>query len=212
MGAWGFEEGSGSQTADASGTGHTGTISGAALTTTTGGRYGRGLSFDGTNDWVTVADSAALYLTTGMTLEAWVRPTSTKGWRTAIFKERRGGGVYALYAMSNAGRPRGSVHVAGDRDVRGTSALPANQWTHLAVTHDGANLRLYVNGVLVATRPQTGAITASTGVLQFGGNGVGREFFAGTIDEVPHLRRRPSARPRFRHGYADRARHLIRQP
>ena len=43
--AYGFSEGSGSTTADASGNSNTGTISGA--TWTTSGRYGNALSFNG---------------------------------------------------------------------------------------------------------------------------------------------------------------------
>ena len=43
------------------------------------GRFGSALSFDGVNDWVTVPDANSLDLSTGMTLEAWVRP-STAGW------------------------------------------------------------------------------------------------------------------------------------
>ena len=72
--AYGFNAGSGTTAVDASGNGHTGTISGA--TWTAAGKFGGALSFDGTNDWVTVADAAALDLTTGMTLMAWVYPTA----------------------------------------------------------------------------------------------------------------------------------------
>ena len=35
------------------------------------GRFGKALSFDGLNDWVTVNDAASLDLTTGMTVVAW---------------------------------------------------------------------------------------------------------------------------------------------
>ena len=72
--AYSFNEGSGAVLNDRSGRGHTGTLSGA--TWSTEGRFGGALSFDGVNDWVTVNDSAALDLTTGMTLEAWIRPSS----------------------------------------------------------------------------------------------------------------------------------------
>src|SRR5262245_10814431 len=62
--AYGFEEGAGGTTADASGNGLSGTISGAQWAR---GRFGNALRFDGQDDWVTVADAAALHLTTGMT-------------------------------------------------------------------------------------------------------------------------------------------------
>jgi len=43
------------------------------------GKFGAALSFDGINDWVTVPDSPSLDLTTGMTLDAWIYPTTSTG-------------------------------------------------------------------------------------------------------------------------------------
>jgi hypothetical protein len=68
-----------------------------------------------------------------------------------------------------------------------------NVWSHLAVTYDGATLRLYVNGTQVATRAQTGAITSSTNPLRIGGNAVWGEYFNGVIDEVRVYNRALSA-------------------
>ena len=66
----------------------------------------------------------------------------------------------------------------------GRAALTANTWAHLAATYDGATMRLYVNGVQVASRAQTGAIATSTNPLQIGGDSIYGQYFAGRIDEV----------------------------
>ena len=71
--SYSFEEGTGSTASDASGNNNTGTLSNA--TWTTSGKYGKSLSFNGTNSIVNVPDAASLRLTTAMTLEAWVYPT-----------------------------------------------------------------------------------------------------------------------------------------
>src|SRR4029078_10382157 len=92
---------------------------------------------DGVNDWVTVADAASLDLTSGMTVEAWVRPSKLGGWRAVVVKERAGGGVFGLDADAGAGRPLGQVDIGGERNAVGSTALPLNVWTHLAVTYDG---------------------------------------------------------------------------
>ena len=82
---FGFEEASGATATDSWGA-HPGAISGA--TRTLSGRIGRALSFDGVNDWVTVSHAADLTPTSGLTIEAWVRPTSLSSWRSVVAKER----------------------------------------------------------------------------------------------------------------------------
>ena len=177
-----FNETSGTTATDASGRGNNGAISGATRTT---GRFGGALSFDGVDDWVTVADAASLDLTSGMTLEAWVKPSTLGGWRTAILKETTGGLAYALYGNDDVPRPASYVNVGGlDQSVPGTAALSTTDWTHLAATFDGATLRLYVNGALTNSNAVAGQLITTTGALRIGGNSVWGEYFAGLIDEV----------------------------
>jgi hypothetical protein len=179
--AYSFNEGSGTMATDASSARNTGTVSGASWTAA--GRNGGALVFDGVNDWVTVADSASLDLTTGMTLEAWVRPTTTgQAWRTLILKETLSNLVYGSYtATTQAGRPNVEI---GSTALYGTGALAVNTWTHVTATYDRATLRLYVNGTQVASRAHTALIGTSAGALRIGGNAIWGEFFAGTIDNV----------------------------
>jgi PKD repeat protein len=182
--AYGFEEASGSDVIDASGSANHGRISGARRVRTA--FFGRALKFDG-NDWITIDDSASLDLTKGMTLEAWVYPTARlNSWVTVLLKERSGGLAYSLYANSDVGRPSNTINLGGgNKELNAGPQLPVNTWTHLAATYDGSTQRLYVNGELVGTRPQAGNIFVSTGKLRIGGNSIwGGEFFTGYIDEV----------------------------
>ena len=64
------------------------------------------------------------------------------------------------------------------------SAVPANHWSHLALTYDGATLRLYVNGIQVSSRSTTGMIKRTTDPLWIGGNQPYGEYFQGLIDQV----------------------------
>jgi chitodextrinase len=184
---WSFDDGSGTTAQDDSGNGHTGTISNAAWSAT--GKYGGALAFNGSNSWVTVADAAFLDLTTGMTIEAWVNPTSLTGWRSILLKERTGGLAYSMYATNPdlGSLPPGTfinLGAASDINSSGTQALPLNTWTHLAGTYDGSQLKMYVNGSLLQTINASGSITVSNGVLRIGGNSVYGEYFAGLIDEI----------------------------
>src|SRR2546423_9949612 len=85
LAAFGFNEGAGTNAADASGNGNTGTLTNAAWTTA--GKFGDALAFNGVSALVSVPDTAALHLSTAMTLEAWVNPAAvTSAWRDVIYK------------------------------------------------------------------------------------------------------------------------------
>ena len=186
-----FNENSGTTVADTSGGNH----SGAALNTAwTAGKYGAALTFNGTNSWVTVNSAAALNLTTAQTLEAWVYPTTTSGWRSVVMKEPNG--LYYLEAsngsVAGAG-PSAGLNTGSLQDVYGPAGLPLNTWSHVATTWDGATLRMFVNGVQVASKAVSGPLLTSTQPLRIGGNSTWGEYFAGKIDEVRIYNRALSA-------------------
>ena len=180
--AYSFDEGSGTTISDASGNGNNGTISGT--TWTTSGKYGKALVFNGTSTLLNINNSATLQLSSAMTLEAWVNPSTVSNvWRDVIYK---GDDNYYLEGTSGNGRVPAMGGTFGTSDVvlYGTGPLSASTWTHLAATYDGATTRLYVNGVQAASQAQTGAIKNSTNPLQIGGDSIYGQFFQGTIDEV----------------------------
>ena len=186
MAAYGFNEGSGSSAGDLSGSGNAGSVLGGA-TWSSAGRFGKALAFNGSNGSVKVADSASLDLTTGMTLEAWVRPAALSGWSCVILKERPETShlSYEMSANTSSDKPSAFIWVgSAERGVYGAGRLPLGTWTHLASTYDGATLRVYVNGVLASSTAASGAITASSGDLRIGGNSLWGEWFNGLIDEV----------------------------
>ena len=190
--AYAFNEGIGGTTADATGNGHTGSIVGA--TWTAAGKNGNALSFNGTSNLVSIADAPDLDLTAALTVEAWVRPTTVSGWRTVVLKEAPGSLAYALYANDNTARPASYVNTGGvDIEATGSAALAVNTWTHLAMTYDGSNMRLYVNGGQAGIRALSGGVRISGNPLSVGGNNIWSEWFAGQIDDVRIYNRALSA-------------------
>src|SRR5229473_2538591 len=181
--AYSFDEGSGTTVADASGTGNNGTVSNTSWSTA--GKYGGALSFNGTNSWVTVPDAPSLDLTTGMTLEAWVKPSALgSAWRNVLFKEQPGDMVYSLYANQNTGVPVAQVYKGAELNALGNAGVALNAWAFLAATYDGSTLRLYANGLQAGSVAVSGPIQTSSGVLHMGGDSVWGEWFAGLIDNV----------------------------
>lgn len=178
--AYGFEEGSGTNVTDSSGQGNNGLVNGA--TWTSGGRYGWALSFNGTNSAVQVNDSPSLDLTSALTLEAWVNPSVINNdFQAAVTKPLNPEFSAVSYVLNGASRPNGvpSLGLAlNPPNLFGTSVLQTNAWSHVAGTYDGANMQLYVNGVLVSSQTNNGALTISNLPLSIG---VG---WVGLLDEV----------------------------
>jgi PKD repeat protein len=195
--AYSFDEGRGSTLFDSSGNGNNGIISNA--TWSAAGKYGGSLYFNGTNALVRVPGSASLYLTKGMTLEAWVMPTALTGSRDILFKEQPWGLSYGLYAAeatpnpgirrwspTNAMGPNAQVTTpyGADQAAQTSLKLPLNTWSFVAATYDGSSLRLYVNGNLVGTTSVAGSIIETNGTLDIGGNSLWGQYFQGLIDNV----------------------------
>jgi RHS repeat-associated protein len=181
--AYSLDEGEGEMAGDSAG-GHSGVISGAEWTP---GKYGPALEFAGhESSRVTVPSSAELELTEGFTIEAWVRPGKNGSFVPIVTKETPGYFGYSLELLgSGAGSPAGYISPEGffEESVSAGKALPIHQWSNLALTFDGEDLRLYVDGSLVGT-----SVTASpqggSGPLQIGGTELFHNGFTGKIDEV----------------------------
>jgi Concanavalin A-like lectin/glucanases superfamily len=70
------------------------------------------------------------------------------------------------------------------QSVAGRSATPVGMWSYVAMTYDGTNLRLFVNGIQVSSRATTGTIETSANPLWLGGNQLYGEYFEGMIDDL----------------------------
>ncbi len=77
--------------------------------------------------------------------------------------------------------------------VAARSASPVLSWSYVALTYDGATLRLFVNGIPVSSRATTGTIQATAKPLWIGGNHPYGEHFIGDIDEARIYNRALSA-------------------
>jgi len=187
--AYGFNEGTGVTSSDASGNNNTASLNTAIWAVQ--GKFGNALFFDGTSR-VTVPDAPSLDLTTGMTLEAWVYPTVAGGgeFPAIMVKEAPPMPPYMLYGKiwlpTGPALPGMRAFTTAAYVVSGGSVLPANIWTHFAGTYDGATLRVYINGTQIAGLAATGALVNSTGQLSIGGNPAESniEYFRGLLDEI----------------------------
>ncbi len=140
------------------------------------------LGIVGSTRFLSVDDAAALN-PQQLTLEAWIRTDGTlPSWATAMMKSSTGSWNDG-YGLANFTDGRIHFFLNNYSSNNISAALVANTWTHVAATYDGAEMRLYVNGELAASKAFTGAITHSAQPLRIG-NGSGGYPWRGQIDEA----------------------------
>lgn len=156
-------------------------------------RTGRGLHFDGINDVVTIADNPSLNTGTGLTIEAWIRPTDRNTpIQTVVNKSSFATQGYVFPRTDDGWRSISFyVHLEGQGWKIARAPYPLvngqpqiNTWHHVAATYDGFKLRIYVNGVLSATEEFVGQLSRNTNPISIGNQSGYTEFYQGNLDEV----------------------------
>jgi hypothetical protein len=95
------------------------------------------------NDFVRVADAPEVNVDKQFTIAMWASGTNFGDYRTLLSKTD--GGAYALTV--EGGKPNSWVHVAGDYlQAAGKTDIEKNKWYHYALTFDGSDAVVYLDG------------------------------------------------------------------
>ena len=139
---------------------------------------GKCTQFDGTNDSVDIPDAASLDLTSAISVEFWVDATSAFPADDTVVQK---GGAWSFW--SAGGALRFEVDGANSAERPG-GATPSGKY-HVVGTYDRTTVRLYLNGVEVATGAATAAIIATANPMAVGRDTGGAPlYFAGKISDV----------------------------
>ena len=140
---------------------------------------------------VQVANNALLNYTTATTYETWFKAsTDITNYRTIIGKGNDAADAPTFYIGKNtsayAGKLGVEIFIGGvQKLITSTIVVNDDQWHHTAFTYDGANMKLYLDGVLESTIAQTGTINTNSNVFNIGYNFAENNYpFIGKIDEV----------------------------
>src|SRR6266404_692450 len=167
------------------------------------GEVGQTFHFDGSaNSYFTVPNSATFAPASNqVTIAAWVRPNYTaSNVVDTVFSKRDACGFNRSYILDITkaglvpfGYPLGSIvwsaSVAGD-DAISTVPVPNDGLYHFIVgTYDGANMNVYLDGVLVGQKPHTGPIPVTSDLPYVGKQSGCGDLTYADIDELQFYNR-----------------------
>jgi hypothetical protein len=184
---------------DSSGNGNTGTLygndgsgdNGSGMDCTSDGEFGTGCNFDGTDDYVSFADTTSLRFGEELTFAGWLKlDSSWSGYNEVIYRAGWGNGWDMVISPGNMDFRSSCL---GSTDNYLSTGLTANNtWQFFVVTFSSTEgkIRTYKNGNLVTTKSQTGTLCTSAGTNKIG---QGQGAFFGNMDEIRIYNRALSA-------------------
>lgn len=157
------------------------------------GKFGKAIWFDGTDDYLSAKDSDSLDVVgEAITLLAWIKADGwPASWNHVIRKTVPASPAPYFYILGVHSNAKPFIYLVTDakeyNDIQGKKSLPTKEWIHLAMTYNGKEITIYVNGERDATSPAEGTIVPNEGELRIGrGNPAG--YFTGAIDEAAVFR------------------------
>ena len=157
------------------------------------------LYFDGDNDFVGIPNSSTLNLNYNYTIELWVKSLPQSNYwyysRTLIGKLYSNSfleGDWSLFLEGDSENPRNvSFWASGFGILTTTAQINQDDYTHIAVTLNGTQnncvIKIYFDGIEVASSVETGLLNIGSSDITFGQRGTinnGSDFFHGYIDEI----------------------------
>ncbi|OFZ28806.1 MAG: hypothetical protein A2622_06910 [Bdellovibrionales bacterium RIFCSPHIGHO2_01_FULL_40_29] len=137
------------------------------------------ISFDGIDDSISVAASTVPTAASNRSISVWVNPTNTgSDQMIAFYGAETTSNGYGLAVLSN-----GLIRNYGwGNDCTSLASVAWDTWSMVTATYDGANARIYINGVLNQTCAKVWSTSAGS-TLYVGRSNGGSMYFDGLIDD-----------------------------
>ncbi|MFN6039776.1 MAG: LamG-like jellyroll fold domain-containing protein [Bacteroidota bacterium] len=175
---------------DESGNNNNGIVNGATMTTDRFGNANKAYNFNGISSYIEVPNANNLQLTNNYSICGWFNAnifflTNTNDRR--LISKVQSTGWYGGYEIFIGGSTNDIAHtgnVGGNNFVLGSQGYSINNWYMFTVTYEGTTQKLFMNGVLVNSQPNTGSLQTSNLPLLFGKIGGNSGYFDGILDDL----------------------------
>lgn len=137
------------------------------------------LSFDGTNDYVSLSNNTSLQLTQG-TIEAWIKAPA--GSNTAYHGIAVKQNAYGLFLVN--GKLAAFDWRSGQGLMTTTTTITDNNWHHVALSFGAGELKLYVDGNLSLTDTNFDVLNQTQPLLIGAGSVFVNQILSAELDEV----------------------------
>jgi len=146
--------------------------------------YGHELYFNGDNNYVTIPNDSSLNITENITLESWIKFEVGGSMQPRIISKGPDGSGYELLT-SNTDEFRQIIFRSAPGNLQSQSMLQADIWYHVAVTYDGTQIKMYLNGELNSSLNGSGNLEVNTIPLYLGQKSTSAwDKYKGLMDEV----------------------------
>mgnify|MGYP002359584771 FL=1 len=186
---WKFDEPSGTVAYNSSGNTETGALVGGAVfdsaTPPANFTDNGSLKVMASNRYVRIKNIPSDILTKNRpgTMMAWIKATPSGNYQTVF--NRGSWGSDGMFALTVDGLNNTLTwNEYASRWYQIMASVRTNSWTHVAITQDGTNYRMYIDGVLRGTTAMPTAPAIPAGDLFIGNVQAGTMPFMGNIDDV----------------------------
>lgn len=192
VGWWRLDEGTGTNAADSGSGGNAGTL-------TDGPTWGAGkvgpysVTFDGSNDYISVTHAASIDMTTVMTIAAWIKTSTADRW---IVEKRDSGQANGWTLNGNSDGTFGFaiLNSPNNQIITSTSLINDGAWHHVVGVLSGGVVSLYFDAQSQGTPSGSATSAAShTGNMFFGKRVNDTDYHNGQLDDIRLYNRALSA-------------------
>jgi len=196
IGYWKFDDGVGTKAGDFSGNRNDGQLLGGGLPVWTTGKFGAGLNFDGTTNYVSMGDMNSVDGLSQITVSAWVKSpspgfnaSSESHWvDKSDCSGSAGDGPFELTQLGGTNHAAFVAYITAgvEPPAVGTTNIDDGTWHFVLGKYDGAIASIWVDGNFEGYSPPfSGSLANTSKIFNIGGycNGT-LASWGGKIDEV----------------------------